>query len=261
MEGQQAQPAQARNDIGQMLQMILGWSAYTLEVFVRYEYGERYLSAVRVVLSWLTLRFILLLANLQGGLSWIPGVPPASEATLNQFYLTAYLMVSGVHLLRIWQRNQVGAVWHSFSFGISWLSFLPHLPPLRLGRYSFQITDWMLYRFMEPALCFAVIYYLLPGGFTRSWLLWASIAMLIHNNMVWNNRRERFLDMLDSHIEGGYYNDLRSDTLGQKSGMRHVGYVEITMPSRPVPKAVEQVDMQQRWQRRWARNNLQWKKC
>ncbi len=101
----------------------------------------------------------------------------------------------------------------------------------------------MLYRFIEPALCFALVYYLLPGSFTRSWLLWASFAMGIHNNLIWNTRRERFLDMLDSHIESGYYNDLRSDAIGQKSGMNHVGYVEIPMPPIPTPKVAGQVDI------------------
>lgn len=263
MSEQSVKPAPARNTVEQMAQyvmpggmfntlrnleeitrILMGWSACTLEVFVRREQGERYLTVGRVILGWLTIRFFLSLANLQHTLSWLPGVPSLTgEATMSRWYLTCYLLLSAVHLFRIWQRNQAGVPWHSRSFGISWLDFLTQLPPLRLGRVHFQVTEWMLYRFIEPALCFTAVYYLMPDGFTRSWLIWASITMLVHNNMVWNARRARFLDMIDGHIESGYYNNLRSDAMGQTSAMRHVGYVEMPMPSIPMPKGSGGMDI------------------
>ncbi len=263
MAEQQVQPAPARNNVEMMAQyvmpggmfnmirnleqitrIIMSWSACTLEVFVRREQGERYLTVGRVILGWMTMQFFLGLANLQHIFSWIPGMPQlASEATINRWYLTCYLVLSAVHLLRIWQRNQAAIPWHSRSFGISWLDFLADLPPLRLGRYHLRISEWMLYRFIEPLMCFSAVYFLMPGSFTRSWLIWASITMLIHNNMTYTARRERFLDMVDSHIESGYYNDLRSDTIGQKSGTRHVGYVEMPLPLIPMPQDAGEVDI------------------
>ncbi len=263
MSEQSIKPAPARNNVEHMVQyvmpggmfnmlrnlevivrIVMGWSTCTLEVFIRREQGERYLSVGRVILGWLTIQFFLGLANLQNSLSWLPGIEPmTTENAINRWYLTCYLLVSCVHLLRIWQRNLAGVPWHSHSFGISWLDFLIFLPALRIGNYRFRVTEWMLYRFIEPALCFAGIYYLMPGGFTRSWLLWASIAMLLHNNMQFNMRRSRFLDMLDSHIESGYYNRLQSEATGQQSSYRQVGYVEMALPPIPLPPGSEEVDL------------------
>jgi len=243
MTTQQAVSARARNDVHQIVQSIMSWSTCTIEVFVRREHGERYLSIGRAIMGWVTIQFFLWVANLQNSFAWIPGMLPASEATMNRWYLTCYLLLSALHLLRIGQRNLARVPYHSYSFGISWLDFLTYLPPLRVGRYNLRITAWILYRFLEPAICFTFVWFLLPGSFTRSWLLWASICMLIHNNMVYASRRSRFLDMLDSHIESGYYNDLRSDALGQQSGKRHVGYVEMPLPPMKVADDVDDADI------------------
>lgn len=229
-------------NLEQITRIVMSWSACTLDVFVRFEQGERYLTVGRVILGWLTIRFFLALANLQHSFSWIPGIPHTGEATINRWYLASYLLLSLLALGRIWQRNHAGVIWHSRSFGRSWLDFLVDLPPLRLGRYQLRISDWMLYRFIEPAICFTAFYFLVPESFTRSWLLWASITMLIHNNMIYNSRRERFLDMVDGYIEGGYYNDLRSDAVGQKSGTRQMGYVEMPLPIVPLPEMGKKVD-------------------
>lgn len=157
--------------------------------------------------------------------------------------VSGQLLVALLALARIWQRNHAGAIWHSTLLWAVLAGFSVHLPPLRLGRYQLRISDWMLYRFIEPAICFTAFYFLVPESFTWSWLLWASITMLIHNNMIYNSRRERFLDMVDGYIEGGYYNDLRSDAVGQKSGTRQMGcMLELPLPTVPLPEMGKKVD-------------------
>ena len=231
-------------NVEMMVRIVMGWSTCTLEVWVRHDFGERYLTVGRIILGWLTIRMFLSLSNLQNSLSWLPGIEPmTTENAINRFYITCYLLFSCVHLYRIWYRNFSGVPWHSHSFGRSYLDFLTWLPPLRIGKYSISVTEWMLYRFIEPALCFAVVYYFFPGGFTRSWLLWSSLAMLVHNNMVFGARRSRFLDMLDSHIESGYYNQLQSESTGQQSAYRNVGYVEMALPPIALPESTEEIDM------------------
>jgi hypothetical protein len=227
-----------------MLRILLSWSTVTLDVFVRREFGERYLTLSRVIIGLLTIRFFLMLANIQTAFDWLPGVRPlASERTINQWYLICFTLLALLHLARIWQRNHAGRPYHSYSFGLSWLDFLTALPPLRIGRFQFQVTDWMLYRFIEPGLCLTVAWYMLPGpSFTRSWLIWASLAMLVHNNAVYSSRRGRFLDMLDGHIESGYYNQMRSEALGESAAYKAVGYAVMPLP--PLPESVHEVDMQ-----------------
>lgn len=234
-------PASAFNTLRNLeliVRILMSWSTVTLEVFIRREFGERYLGLTRVILGLLTIRFFLALANLQTALSWVPGIRPlSSERSINAWFVICFLLLSLTHLARIWQRNHAGVVWHSRSFGRSWLDFLIDLPPLRIGRTQIRVTEWMLYRFVEPALCLVVAAALVPGpSFTRSWLIWSSLAMLIHNNMVFTHQRNRFLDMLDGYIEGGYYNERQSEALGQSSSYRKLGYAVMPMPPIDLPE-------------------------
>ncbi len=242
-------PASASNmllNLAEILRIILSWSTVTLDVFVRREFGERALTLARVTIGLLTIQFFLMLANIQTAFAWVPGVNPlASARTINQWYLICFVLLAILHLVRIWQRNQAGIPYHSRSFGRSWLDFLTMLPPWRIGRFQFQITDWMLYRFIEPGLCLIVAWYLVPGpSFTQNWLIWASLATLIHNNAVYTRLRDRFLDMLDGHIESGYYNQRRSEALDESAAYKAVGYAIMPLPAVRLPETVQEVDMQ-----------------
>jgi len=233
-------------NLEQIVRIVMSWSTVTLEVFIRKDFGERYLSFGRIILGLLTIRFFLMLANLQTSLSWLPGVRPlASERAINQWFVACYLLLSLIHLVRIQQRNRAGVAWHSRSFGISSLSFLTTLPTLPLFGFRIRITDWMLYRFIEPFLCLLVVLCLMPEpSFTRNWFIWSSIAMLVHNNMVYNARRDRFLDLVDSHIEGGYYDELSSDVRNPAATYQATGYVAMPVPPLRLPELDEAVDMQ-----------------
>jgi len=46
-------------NLEQIVRVMMSWSTITLEVFIRREFGERYLSIGRVILGILTLRFFL----------------------------------------------------------------------------------------------------------------------------------------------------------------------------------------------------------
>lgn len=245
---QYAMPAGTFNmlrNLETIIRIVMSWSTITLEVFIRREFGERYLSFGRMVLGWLTIRFFLSLANIRTSFSWIPGISPlATEVTVNRWFVTCYLLLCFIHLLRVWQRNREGAPWHSQSFGVSWLEFLTALPPLRLGGLNLRITDFMLYRFIEPGLCLFVALYFVPGpSFTRNWIIWSSLAMLVHNNMVYGMRRSRFLDMLDSQIESGYYNSVREEALDHSSQYQTAGHAVMPMPPKPLLEKMDQADL------------------
>lgn len=245
---QYVMPAPAFNilrNLETIIRIVMSWSTITLEVFIRREFGERYLSFGRMILGWLTIRFFLSIANLRNTFSWVPGVSSlASEVTINRGFVTCYMLLCLVHLFRVWQRNRAGIPWHSHSFGVSWLEFLTTLPPLRIGGINLTITDFILYRFIEPGLCFLVAWFLVPGpSFTRNWLIWSSLAMLVHNNMAYAMRRARFLDMLDSQIESGYYNSVREEALDHSSKYQTAGHAVMPMPSQPLLEKMDQADL------------------
>lgn len=246
---QYAVPATAFNMLRNLeiiLRIVMSWSTITLEVFMRREFGERYLSFGRILLGLCTIRFFLGIANLRTTFSWVPGISPlASQVTINRWFVTCYMLLCLIHLLRVWQRNRAGTPWHSHSFGVSWLEFLTTLPSLRIGGIELRITDFMLYRFIEPGLCLLVAWFLVPGpSFTRNWMIWASLAMFVHNNMAYAMRRVRFLDMLDSQIESGYYNTVREETLDQSSKYQTAGHAVMPMPSQPLLEKMAQADIE-----------------
>lgn len=233
-------------NLEQILRILMSWSSVTLDVFIRRDFGERYLDVGRVLLGLLTLRFFLGLANLQTALSWVPGIQPlASQRTINRWFMTCFVLLTLVHLLRIALRNHAGVPWHSHSFGVSWLDFLTMLPPVRIGDIQLRISDWMLYRFIEPGLCLFIAATLVPGpSFTRSWLIWCSIAMLIHNNLIFNAQRGRFLDLLDSQIESGHYNSVREEALGDASKYQTAGHMVMPMPPKPLLESMEAAEIE-----------------
>lgn len=233
-------------NVEQITRLLMSFSSITLDCFVRKEFGERHYTIVRVAMGWLMLQFFLMLANLQNAFSWVPGIQPlASERGINRGLVLCFLALSLVHIFRIWQRNHAGIVWHSHSWGISHLSFLMSLPALRIRDMEFRITDWALYRYLEPGLCLLISWYLIPGpSFTRNWLIWCSLAMLIHNNQVFFARRTRFLDMLDSQIESGYYNTMREEATGASSKYQTAGHTAMPLPPQTVVESMQKADIE-----------------
>jgi len=224
----------------------MSWSTITLEVFIRREFGERYLSIGRVILGILTLRFFLGIANFRSTFSWIPGISPlASERSINRFFVICFMLLSLLHLLRIIQRNNKGITYHSRSFGVSFLNFLTKLPPVQIGELQFSITDFVLYRFIEPGLCLCVAWFLIPGpSFTQRWILWSSVAMFFHNNMQYSGRRGRYLDIIDSQIESDYYISMQEEATQPQTKQQTAGYAVMAEPSVAHLKTMQQTDIQ-----------------
>lgn len=218
------------HNVVNMARIVIGWSSISLEVFVRRDFGERYFGIGRFAASWIIIQFFYLLISLPA--VFTPGyvIPMPSI----RIYLICFFVASAAHLLRIWQRNSQDTLWHADSIGVSWFSPLLNLPPLKIGFVTLRITDYLLYRFIEPVLCLIVIQLLLPEGVTQTWLTWAAIAMLIHNNMVYNQRRSRVLDLINAQIEAEVYNQLRESSSGiPKTAYETAGYQVM-----PLPKAL-----------------------
>jgi len=191
--------------IQQVTVIVLGWISVTLEVPIRREFGERYLSWTRVFLAWFAMGFFDFAREIPG---LVRGMIPFSQRTfvdhLHPWFWQGFIVLYLIHRLRIWHRKRQGIQWHSQSFGISWLEFLPwellaHIP--LVGRYI-VIDDWTLYRWIEPGVCFLAglaIRQFSPA--TSSWILLASVALFIKNQLVYFATLGRFLDVIDARIE------------------------------------------------------------
>lgn len=235
MIAQYLMPAQQFNilrNLEEVTKVFLSWSSVTLEVFVRRDFGERYFTIGRILIGYLFIRIVLAFANYRQALAFLPMVePPLHLHTINQWFVTSFILLALVHLARIFLRNLSGVPWYSHSFGVSWFDFLIPLS-------GYRISDWMLYRFIEPGICFAFAWFILPeDSFTRGWMLFASLGLFFHNNMAFNMTRDRYLDLVDGEIASRFYNTARQAQRGANaSKYQTAGYTVV-----PVPRMAEEV--------------------
>lgn len=180
-----------------ILIIILGWVTVSVEVFVRHEFGERYLS-------WLRLYCAYSIIGVTMAIPMLISVMVADGTMIPYFsYVLAFIGLSLYHRWRIRQRNLDGIQWHSKSFGMSHLHS-PQAEKITFG--LFALDDWSTYRFFEPLGCFLVgfvCWYI--SSILGVWIMVASFALLIKNQIVYYKQRGRFLDILDSQIESQYF--------------------------------------------------------
>lgn len=229
-------------NIENISKILMGWSSLTLEVFTRREQGEDYLSIGRFLICLLMIRMFLAFANIQTSMSFIPGISPlASERTINQVFYFCFIVVTIAHLFRTAWRNNQGIPWHSDSIGVSYFDFLQRLPSFTIGGINVQITSWMIYRWIEPCLCFVIIWLVMPVSFTRSYLLWAAFSMFVHNNLVFNMQRRKYLAIVNARIESTVTKLIQDEAFGtgNPSVTQTMGY-----PVMPIPPMIESLGIQ-----------------
>jgi len=222
--------------VSRLFAIFLGWLSLSAEIFVRFRLGERYLTILRVLLAWLAFQvfrqlyyligaFLVLIDGAMninivdivfGGGGMKPGLGrfifPEITVAYHVFEY-AFWFLSALQMILIWKRNSDEVIWHSQSFGLSWLEFLPwgvwnwlvKKLPSRLAQSALVIDDWKLYCLIEPLVCFVVAMAL--GTYDEVlglWLRVASVALLFKNWMTYSDMRSRLLDMTDAEIENRY---------------------------------------------------------
>lgn len=168
--------------------ILLGWVSVSVEMFIRHSFGERYISAIRMLFAL--------------GMLWGFSVLTGSVLTNGLMNIVAWAMV-GLYLFHRWgirRRNQRGIEWHSFTFGISWLELLQGITPKPL---AFILDDWNTYRFTEPILAVALGMWFRSGidPAVGLWLIVGGIALFLKNQLIYAEQYNRVLDIRDARIE------------------------------------------------------------
>lgn len=206
---------------------LLGWWAVTVEVFIRHQFGERYFSLLKFLLASCLLGMYVWLGSFAAllGNQWSPSLI---------LLWWAFMAASLLHLLDIQMRNWLGVVWHSQSYGLSWLS--PLVGARLIPILPWRLTDWQLYRIIEPALCaiLALLLYYLVDRPLGTWLGLAALALFVRNNLAYAQARGRLLDLLDARIEA----TATASALEGKSKRQTYG-VSIVQVPRPVAAEVK----------------------
>lgn len=197
--------------------IVLGsWASVTIEVFIRKDFGERYLSAYRLQLGFIVLGVYTLLLWMFPVLSLF--YRPVDEQYFPWelvpllFYIPVYLVAGRWHRFQIWYAEMYeGRMEYSRSIGRSlWFaSFLGKrsgvLPP---------IDEYFLYQYVEPGVCFVIGWVLLLLGMVSlqaiptqplgQWIMLASVALWFRNSVAISQEREEAQNLNDAHIRASF---------------------------------------------------------
>jgi hypothetical protein len=226
--------AQAISTFSNIFIIVLGWWSIIPEVFLRYQFGERYLTFLRVSFAGIILYVVHKLTDYwaftigSGSLGTSVVNPYAfPRDPLWSIFVLGFIVLTINHFVQIWLRHKRQESWHSRSFGISRLEGVPF--PLFGG------DDWVLYRFYEPALCLILTFII--GRFdnvTSTVLGIGTFALFIKNNLVYFQYRAITLDLVDAKIESSYYNEAAERKPKAKTaGISVVSVVWPKMPAAP----------------------------
>ncbi len=208
-----------------LLTIILGWWSILVEVFLRYDFGERYFSWVRFIMAASILSVISYLAYYTAIIGRDPDAGFSVPLTL---FTVAFLIAGGIQRWRIRLRYLAGEPWHSKSTGVP-----------RLYEWT-GIDDWSLYLWWEPILCFVAAF--LVGFFVEPLTGWVigigAFSLLTKNQIFYYAQRARILDLIDARLESQFYNEEASKKPKQQTA--GISNVPVIWPKFvPAPAGIE----------------------
>ena len=163
---------------------VLGWFVMSVVVFLRKDFGERYLSWLNILFGMTAIGFFTGIGNV---------IFSQNASHLSWTIELAYYGVIGLgvyHRVMIWRKNKRGAMWHSYNPGDSLIK--------QPGVSSETVAKWI-----EPFLLFAMAYVAekFHDSPLRLWLTIGGFALLVHEQVSFYMQRQQFLNMRDAMIE------------------------------------------------------------
>lgn len=209
---------------GQFLRPFLGWLSFPAEVFLRRHFGMRYMSWWLGIQAYAAFRFATFLfaigSMMMGGLSpaalfgygFFGGGGALSTALQNGMssllynaFLYVWVGLFLFHRYEIWQRRKLP--WHSFSYGVSWLSYIPWNRWLRLpwiGAYL-KVDEYTIFCVMEPMLVLVIALLLKRiDPVVGNYLILSAASLFAKSHLMYYRDQGRILDMMDARIESAF---------------------------------------------------------
>jgi hypothetical protein len=192
-----------------ILSLISGCFAVSVVVFIRKDFGERYLSWLNLFFGYTVVANFLFLGTLLMSLSgmFFRRVSIGSPRLMFIFWF-AFIVMSVYRRVEISRKINAGVAWHSMYAGTSLL-------PLPFAQEK-------IYKFFEPVAVFAV------GNFLWSispqvglWLEISAVALYVNNHIIYYNERRALLDIRDAEIESKFM----SAALSGKPARETAGFV------------------------------------
>jgi hypothetical protein len=198
-----------------LLHWILGWFVMSVVVFLRRNFGERYLSWLNILFGMTAVGFFTGLGNL---------ILSQRSSHLSYTIELAYYAVvslSVFHRVIIWRKNRRGELWHSYNPGTS-LIRIPGVP------------EEVVAKWVEPGVLFALAFMAGKFGDTplRWWLLIGSFALLVHEQVSYFMQRQQFLNLRDALIESKNWGAVMSGKPVQQTQGYTIAKSNLTMLER-----------------------------
>lgn len=193
---------------------VAGWFSMSVVVFLRKDFGERYLSWLNLFAAY---SVVWLFAGINAFL-WVFSQADDSSVNFSGTMFTVYglfILTSFYHRFAIWLRLRRGELWHSFYEGTSFLLPLTERLVARLFR---SLEDTVFGQYMAPRASAEVVHkwvepvFLLLLGLimspidtaTSGWLIISSIAFWVREQVEYFMVRQFVLDQVDSLIQGQF---------------------------------------------------------
>lgn len=193
--------------LGVFFYWIAGWFAISINVFLRRDFGERYLSWINLYCGYTVMATVVFWGDGMLGLFGI-GTSGSGGTVLLTMYL-GFVFLSFYHRFVIYLRNRKGGLWYSYSDGAPWpVLFAPLAkmasilrfvipPPFRPEGLSNEAYD----KYIEPLMVLLVGLFFLSGA-AKIWCIAAAISLAFRAMMSYHAQRELMLDHIDSMLAG-----------------------------------------------------------
>ncbi len=172
--------------------------ARTIEVFLRFNFGERYFNGLSALASApLLLGLILILSSFLGQ----RGGARQMDSGLMTGFLALFLFAAGVHVIIAKIQRYRGALLHSRYSGTPWIYWLIHQVKKNLDM-PLPLAEHYIKLWVEPPLALivgSIVAALTPP--LGMWIIVASLCLWMRGLIAAAQAREKLLDMLDQHIE------------------------------------------------------------
>jgi hypothetical protein len=197
------------NTIKALVLLVTSVFASFVEVFLRTQFGERYFTIPRFLLTLIGVPFLFHF------------VVPRNQMPAVAFSMMLYVVAALLQFRMILYRNLRGERWYSRSSGMSWGVW---------ARLPKGDNLWVVSIVYEPLLCLVLAAALARTGYGI--LLFAGgIALAVQSYLEYRFHRERILDAVDAQIESKYI----AEALGPQASVRKTqGYIV------PAPQAWQQ---------------------
>lgn len=220
-----------------LMHFVASWFVMSVVVFLRRDFGERYLSWVNLLFGYMIVAFFGGFGN--AVIAYASG--ESASQIIGPFAL-AFIGLSIYHRRRIQKRIKTGIEWHSRYSGTPLLKTLDTSGKPWLKHIT-SLDEETINKWIEPGLILllAILARNLHSTPMAVWLFLSGFSLLLHEHISYYLQREWVLDGQDARIEARYYQEAvagkpAQETAGYTIARSHREIINATRATKAEPE-------------------------